>query len=61
MEEKELEKGGWAAEKKYYKVSLNNDLGHSSVDWGATGKTKMNEWVTVDALYVLKKAGRLKF
>jgi len=29
------------------------------VDWGGTSKKRMNEWVTVDALYVLKEFGRL--
>jgi hypothetical protein len=31
-----------------------------SVDWGGTGKKRTNEWVTVDALTVLRAAGRLK-
>jgi len=29
------------------------------VDWGGTSRTRMNEWVTVDALAVLLSAGRL--
>lgn len=28
------------------------------VDWGGTSTVKMNPWVTVDALTVLKAAGR---
>jgi len=28
-------------------------------DWGGTGKSRMNEWVTTDALWVLRAAGRL--
>jgi len=31
----------------------------SFVDWGSTGKGKMNEFATVHALSILKKAGRL--
>jgi hypothetical protein len=29
------------------------------VAWGGTGPKRMNEWVTVDALTVLRSAGRL--
>lgn len=32
----------------------------SIVDRGPTGKTRANEFITTDALYVLKSAGRLK-
>jgi len=43
--------GGWPAEAKYStKVAL---------DWGGTSKKHMNEWVTADALGVLKAFGRL--
>lgn len=59
LERKELKEGGWAAEKKYYKVSQKVQLGADRVDWGPTGKTKMNEWITVDALAVLRAAKRL--
>jgi hypothetical protein len=31
----------------------------SPVDWGGAGKGRMNEWVTADALWVLRAAGRL--
>jgi hypothetical protein len=34
-------------------------LGLHYVDWGGTGKSRMNEWVTTDALWVLRAAGRL--
>jgi len=60
LEEKELPTGGWPSETRYYtKVSDKISLGADYVDWGGTSKKKMNEWVTVDALYVLKKFGRL--
>jgi hypothetical protein len=30
------------------------------VNWGGTSRSRMNEWVTVDALAVLQAAGRLR-
>lgn len=54
MHSKQLEDGGWPAEKSYYKVSDGIQLGAENLSWGGTGKKKMNEWVTADALYVLK-------
>ncbi|HEX2787087.1 MAG TPA: hypothetical protein VHP32_04215 [Ignavibacteria bacterium] len=63
LESKELkstgESQGWPAEKKYFKTS--NTLGHNTdyVNWGSPSKKIMNEWVTADALFVLKEAGRL--
>jgi hypothetical protein len=61
LEEKELPGGGWPAESRYYtKVSNSISLGADYVDWGGTSGKKMNEWVTADALYVLRKFGRLK-
>lgn len=59
LEEKQIGNAGWPAEKKYYRVSRTIELGNDFVDWGGTGKNKTNEWVTVDALYVLKEAGRM--
>jgi len=56
-----LPDGGLAVEQKYYKVSADKKEGSgvSFVDWGSTGKGKMNEFATVHALSILKKAGRL--
>ncbi len=34
--------------------------GRSLVDWGGTSAKRMNEFVTVDAFFVLKASGRLK-
>lgn len=31
----------------------------AALAYGPTGKTRMNEWVTADALYALGKAGRI--
>ena len=59
LEGKQLPDGGWPAEKKYYKCTDEVALGNDYVDWGGTSKKKMNPWITVDALYVLKQAGRI--
>lgn len=65
LESKRLPDGGFPAEDKYYHlVEKLTSTGHRSsgfslVGWGPTGKTRMNEFVTVDALAVLKAAGRL--
>jgi len=31
----------------------------SLVDWGGAGNARVNEWVSADALYVLRAAGRV--
>jgi hypothetical protein len=31
-----------------------------SVAWGGTGRSRMNEWVTAEALTVLRAAGRFR-
>ena len=59
LEEKRLPDGGWAAEKRYYRVSDKLASGVELVDWGGTAKRRRNEWVTADALSVLRAAGRL--
>jgi hypothetical protein len=59
LEQKELPDGGWPAERRYYKVSSQLELHADYVDWGGTSKLRMNEWVTSDALYVLRAAGRV--
>jgi hypothetical protein len=63
LERKELPGGGWAAEGRFYRVSSSMDFSApfgsvSLVDWGGSGK-RMNEWVTVDALYALHSASRV--
>jgi hypothetical protein len=59
LESKRLADGGFPAEKKYYRVSDRRQNGDSLVDWGGTSKVRLNEFVTADALYVLKQANRL--
>ena len=60
LESKRLPDGGFPAEKKYYhhrKSSADRKSGSSLVTWGSTVQTRMNEFVTTDALSVLKAAG----
>lgn len=56
---KQLPGGGWPAEKRYYKTSKAITLGNDYIDWGPTGRTRMNPWVTLDALIVFQTAGWL--
>ena len=58
LESKRLPDGGFPSEGKYYRVTDKKTTGRSLVDWGGTSKKRMNEFVTADALYVLKKSGR---
>jgi hypothetical protein len=58
LESKRLPDGGFPAEKKYYKVGDTPGGSVSLVDWGGTSARTMNPFVTVDALYVLRMAGR---
>jgi len=60
LESKRLEDGGFPAEAKYYTVSSGCRTGSSRTDWGGTSREHMNEFVTADALYVLKAAGRYR-
>jgi len=64
LESKQLKSGGWSAGGKYYKFEDRKDLlpkhNYEIVDWATKGNSKMSEWITVDALHVLLKAGRIK-
>jgi hypothetical protein len=66
LESKRLPGGGFPAEAKWYAVlkkikrGERRPSGRSLVDWGGVGARRMNEFVTVDALYVLAAAGRAK-
>ena len=59
LESKRLPDGGWPAEKRHYRVSGKAGGGLELVDWGGASKRRGNEWVTVDALHVLRAAGRI--
>jgi hypothetical protein len=55
----ELSDGGFPAEKRYYRLLGEKPAtGRSLVHWGGAGKRIANEFVTADALYVLKESGR---
>jgi hypothetical protein len=56
---KQLPDGGFPAEHKYYVFSPKAKSSRSTVDWGGTGKKRMNEFVTVDAFYVFSKIAGL--
>jgi hypothetical protein len=58
LESKRLPDGGFPAEETYSRTTRPNLSGYSLVNWGGISKVKMNPFVTVDALYVLRLAGR---
>jgi hypothetical protein len=64
LEASRLAGGGWPAQGKYYRYyppGTRAGAGPPSrVDWGPTRKGKLNEWVTAEALAVLRAAGRLE-
>ena len=61
LEGKRLPEGGWRAEGKHYRVVDEPTNGGSMADWGPVSRGKvMNPFVTLEALYVLRSAGRLE-
>jgi hypothetical protein len=52
---------GYRANGRYYQLLHPNMAGYSPVDWGTgkKGKTVMNEFITVEAFTILRKAGML--
>lgn len=59
LESKMITGEGWPSEKTYYKASDKIKPNNDYVDWGGVSTRMMNEWVTADALYVLKESGRI--
>jgi hypothetical protein len=59
LESKRLKDGGFPAEAKYFHTGRKTRSATSLMDWGGTSPTRMNEFVTVDALGILKAAGRV--
>jgi hypothetical protein len=60
LESKRLPDGGWRAEGKHYRVVDEPANGGSWVAWGLVSRKKvMNPFVTLEALTVLRAAGRL--
>lgn len=60
LESKQLGDGGWPAERRYYRrVSPDIGLHSDYVDWGGASVRRRNDWVTTEALAVLRAAGRI--
>ena len=59
LEGKRLPDGGFPKEDKYDQSSNTNSRYFTPGDWNPTSIKKMNEWVTIDALYILKEAKRI--
>jgi hypothetical protein len=55
---RQLTGGGFAADARFYHHNMQTS-GGSLVDFGRIGKKAANPFVTIDALYILNKAGRL--
>jgi hypothetical protein len=58
LESKRLPDGGFPAEENYSRRSSPQISGYSPVSWGGISTKRMNPFVTADALYVLRAAGR---
>lgn len=59
LESKRLPDGGWPAEERFYRTGKSPSSGCDLVSWGGVSKRRTNEWVSADALCVLRAAGRL--
>lgn len=55
---KQLPGDGFPAEARFYQTTAPERRGNANVGWGKTGKKTANPFVSVDALSVLKAAGR---
>ncbi len=60
LESKRLPDGGFPAEESFSRLTRPQLSGYSPVRWGGTSRKTMNLFVTADALYVLRMAGRLE-
>ena len=59
LESKRLPDGGFPAEENYARRRSPDISGYSPVGWGGISTVHMNPFVTADALYSLRAAGRL--
>ncbi len=59
LESKRLPDGSFPAEESFSRPTRPQLSGYSPVHWGGTGQKTANLFVTADALYVLRMAGRL--
>ena len=53
LQSKRLEDGGFPDDEAYYRCTKRRTTGFSAVSWGSTGRSRMNEFVTCDALSIL--------
>ena len=62
LEQRQLPDGGWPAEARHYKVVRPETLETNAdyVNWGGANSGRKNDWVTADALAVLRSAGRIE-
>ena len=60
LESRRLPDGGFPAEESYARPTRPELSGYSPVSWGGMSKKSLNPFVTADALYVLRMAGRLR-
>jgi len=58
LESKRLKDGGFPAEESYSRTTRPGLSGYSTVHWGGVSRLHMNPFVTADALFVLRVAGR---
>ena len=58
LESKRLADGGFPAEESYAHATRPDVTGYSAVTWGGVSHTRPNPFVTADARYVLRAAGR---
>ncbi len=58
LESMRLPDGGFPAPEKFYRVTDKDISGSSLAAWGVHGQTRMNELASVEALWVLRSAGR---
>ncbi|MHA1211853.1 MAG: hypothetical protein ACTSSH_05265 [Candidatus Heimdallarchaeota archaeon] len=59
LESKRVLEGGFPKEGKYCQSTNSTKSHFTPANWGPVNKRKMNEWVTIDALYILKQAKRI--
>jgi hypothetical protein len=59
MQSKQLPGGGFPNERRIFVTSAERVTRGTYADWGPVGKRAANEFVTAQALYVLRVAGRL--
>jgi hypothetical protein len=60
LESKRLPQGGFPAEASYARLTRPQLSGYSPVNWGGVSRKTPNPFVTADALYVLRMAGRMR-